>query len=718
MAHRTDPLNSAVGARPSNPRAATRRRGYPKWVVWLGFAAFEWCWLAWFLVEPLPNAGNAGGAVRRWILLASAFPNVIPGLTFRRSLLGLTLSHLSGFENLPQRVPIVAAGVLIIAAAYGLGRRALELSRVENELAPVERIPLACLVGVVLLGLITLVTGRLGLLSPWPTRALLMLCALDGLRGTVRSFRSLGSLPKPSPAALGSIFACAPFVILASLAAMLPSTDFDAIEYHLEGPKEYFLAGKIELLPHNVYTSMPFGIEMMHLLGMESMNDWWRGALAGQFVVMTFAIWAGWMIWLTARRWGSSIAAWCALLVYLTTPWVYRLASISYVEGPMCAFHAALVWAAGRAWESEGTSRNRFWGLAGLLAGGAFVCKYPGLVSAVVPFGLLSIAASRRARTLAPSFAFAAGCALATSPWLIKNLIDTGNPVYPLAYRLFGGVPWDAALDAKWSGVHGPRAFTLQSLVNGLLDVAGRSDWHSPLYTALAPLALWRRGSSRIAIALWVYVVYLFSTWLLLTHQVDRFWLPLLPAFAVLAGLGADRLRTQGMSTLLALVLIVGYASNLAYVTTPLAGDNEWTGDLGALRKSLPKMLDTPLALLDETLPASDRPLLVGQAAVFHMEHRPIYNTVFNHELIETLTRGRSPTQVREALLSLGATHVYVDWHQIERYRSPGNYGFTNYVTPELFAKLVSDGVLEIPAAVGPRQELYALKSGSADRSK
>ncbi|MDE2508771.1 MAG: hypothetical protein KGM43_16300, partial [Planctomycetota bacterium] len=108
----------------------------------------------------------------------------------------------------------------------------------------------------------------------------------------------------------------------------------------------------------------------------------------------------------------------------------------------------------------------------------------------------------------------------------------------------------------------------------------------------------------------------------------------------------------------------------------------------------------------------------VGQAAVFHMKHSPIYNTVFNHELIEMLTRGRSPAQVREALHSLGATHVYVDWHQIERYRSPGNYGFTSYVTPELFAKLVSEGVLEVPTAVGPRQELYALKSGSADRSK
>ena len=47
---------------------------------------------------------------------------------------------------------------------------------------------------------------------------------------------------------------------LMALGAMLPTIDFDAIEYHLQGPKEYFQAGRIAFLPHNVYTSMPFGV--------------------------------------------------------------------------------------------------------------------------------------------------------------------------------------------------------------------------------------------------------------------------------------------------------------------------------------------------------------------------------------------------------------------------------------------------------------------------
>src|SRR4051794_30779811 len=35
----------------------------------------------------------------------------------------------------------------------------------------------------------------------------------------------------------------APFVLIMLLGAMLPTIDFDVLEYHLQGPKEYYQAG-------------------------------------------------------------------------------------------------------------------------------------------------------------------------------------------------------------------------------------------------------------------------------------------------------------------------------------------------------------------------------------------------------------------------------------------------------------------------------------------
>jgi hypothetical protein len=707
LANRADPLSRApaVGA------------------LVFALAVLEVVWFAWFLIEPLPNAQNVGGRVRRWSFLARAVPEVVPGVRFEQSYLGLAAKELSHVENLPQRGPVVLAAGLIGASALALGRLGIRALGLRTALGPGERLALGFGLGMTGMGLAVLILGRLGILTPWPIRLGLGLLVLAEGACLVRDRRGNGPEPdldfEPVPNArparppglflwLGFGLAAGPFLVIMALGAMLPTIDFDAIEYHLQGPKEYFQAGQIAFLPHNVYTSMPFGVEMLHLLGMVLLNDWWWGALVGQLLVARFAPATAAMIALTARRGGSPRAAWVAALVYLTTPWVYRLAVIPYVEGPLCYYHAALVWATLHAGAAEfDRLRVRLWGVVGLLAGGAMACKYPALVSAVAPFGLLALVEAVRRRSVRVALAFGLGCILVTTPWLAKNVIDTGNPVYPLAYRVFGGPHWDPAREAKWSRAHGPRPVSAPALAESVVDVAGRSDWQSPLYIALAPLALIRPGSRRLAWALWGYVAYLFLTWWLLTHRLDRFWLPLLPALAVLAGLGADWTRGRGWSALLSPLLALAIVTNLAYCSTALAGFNEWTGDLPTLRNGVPRMLNPSLARLDASLPPGAKVLLVGQAAVFHFGHPIVYNTVFNEESFETLTRGRTSAQVRQALAARGVTHIYVDWHEIERYRSPGNYGFTDEVTPEAFARLVAAGVLDPAEAIGSRQELY-----------
>ncbi len=67
-------------------------------------------------------------------------------------------------------------------------------------------------------------------------------------------------------------------------------------------------------------------------------------------------------------------------------------------------------------------------------------------------------------------------------------------------------------------------------------------------------------------------------------------------------------------------------------------------------------MLNPPLARLDAELPPGAKVLLVGQAAVFHLDHPIVYNTVFNRETIETLARGRSPERGPRGAAPAGAS--------------------------------------------------------------
>ena len=283
-----------------------------------------------------------------------------------------------------------------------------------------------------------------------------------------------------------------------ALGAMLPTVDFDAIEYHVQGPKEYFQAGQIRFLPHNVYTSMPFSIEMLHLLGMEVVGDWWLGALVGQVLIALFAPMAAILIGSAATRLGSPRAGWVAAIAYLTTPWIYRLAVLPYVEGPLCYFHAALIWAVVKSGNSPGEARpSSIGGLVGLLAGGAMAIKYPALISAVIPFSGWALWESWRSRSWRAALAFGLGVAVVMAPWLGKNVVDTGNPVYPLGYKVFGARHWDPVRDAKWSAAHGAKAIEAAAFFRSIVDVAGRSDWQSAVFAALAPLAFLRPGSKR-----------------------------------------------------------------------------------------------------------------------------------------------------------------------------------------------------------------------------
>jgi hypothetical protein len=723
MVDRADPLSRrgplpTVGPRPEAEHPSIRLA-----LLLSVIACLEVAWLGWFLWVPLPNVPNI--VIRRGMLLLKTFPEVVPDTTFRDSLLGRGLSELSHLENLPQRIPIVLAVALIVAAAIGAGDAVIGLLGLRRRLRWPEWLALTFGLGAAILGVLTLLAGRMGCLDPWVFRI-----GLAGLASLV--FLRIGSRPRPAegPSApappisagynpveprgidrLRWLFGLliAPFVVITLLGSLLPATDFDVLEYHLEGPKEYFQDGRIQFLPHNVYTNMPFDVEMLHLLGMEVMGDWWWGALSGQLLVALFGPATAVLIYATAAR-VSPRAGWLAALVYLSTPWIYRLGVIAYVEGPLCFYHAALAWAwLGRP-SAQGRELARSWLLLGLLAGAAMGCKYTALISAVAPFALLAGVDSWRNQTARPLLAFSIGWGIVMGPWLVKNLIDTGDPVYPLGYRVFHGRGWDEAMQAKWHAAHGPRHYTWKELAASIVDVAGRSDWQSPLYAALAPLALWRADSRRMSRALWAYAAYLFLSWWLFTHRLDRFWLPILPALAVLAGLGAEWIRHRAWTVVLAVILAVTLITNLAYDSSALAGLNEWTGDLAFLRRDLPERLNRPLASLEDRLPPDARVLLVGQAAVFHVSRSILYNTVFNAEMIEELSRGKDSASFRRTLLERKITHIYVDWKEIQRHRQPGGYGFTDYVTRERFARWVAAGILDRPLACGPEQELYRIR--------
>ena len=542
----------------------------------------------------------------------------------------------------------------------------------------------------------------------------------------------------------------APFVFCLLLGAMSPQTDFDVIEYHLGGPKEWFQQGRITRLPHNVYTSFPFLTEMLLLSGMVLLGDWQWGALAGQAVIAGFGPLTAIGLYATGRRWFSASAGWLAVLVWLTTPWVYRISIIAYAEGGLaCYLFAALaiglriVWAttvvpplrrrdvrsAERPDDSSVTPSPSAAGalhfLCGLLAGSAMACKYTGLISVIVPVGVLlawsavrsADSTSRTKRLILAASLFAAGVIVAVGPWLLKNCVETGNPVFPLAYSVFGGEGRDQAMDDQWRQAHSSHssspAARLRDLPVKLTDVVANNDWHSALMFGLAPIALlasWRRK----VWCVWAVIGWQFLSWFLWTHHIDRFYVPMFPVVALLAGCGAGWLTAFASGRWCGGLLMAACVLFNAWIMAHIGGFNAGRTDLNVaahlVASPSQRWLNEEYA--SGRLPRDFKVLCVGEAALFHAKFPYVYNTVFDRSRFElwfaerTESGGfrlRATEEIRKTLRQQGVTHVLVNWSEILRYREPGSYGYTDFAHPDWLAKLEAAGVLEPPLPIPDR---------------
>ncbi len=634
-----------------------------------------------------------------------------------------------------DRLPVLLLAAAMLACAAAAGWLAMRSLGADRGLRSLETLCFATGVGTSLVSTFTLCAGLAG----WLHYAAVFVIPGLGVAAAAGWMLWRGRAGEGPPAEDGKrdapergaawlLWLAVPPAAVIVLGAMLPPVDFDVREYHLQVPKEWYLAGRIGFLPHNVYGNMPLGAEMLALAAMAVSGDWWLGALAGKTAMGAMTLVTAGAVFCLGRRLFSTRAGAIAALVYLSTPWIVLVSTSGLVEG-VTACYAVLAVLAVFLWRDD-RSRGRLL-LAGYLAGAAAGTKYPALLFVVAPLAIwvVAIAARERVgRAWKPIGVFLLAAVAGGGLWYAKNAALAGNPTYPLLYGVFGGRTWTPEKDAQWSRVHRPHDFSPARLAEDLSKVAWRSEWLSPLLVPLAALAVvaealrrspcgkmlgrkhpepgGRRPDVLILLALFGFVV---AAWWLLTHRIDRFWLPALPLLAVLAGRGACWSDHGAWRAVLLSAIGLGLVANLLFSTGGPGGYNRYFVPLEQLR-SAPERVDAWHLWLNERAP-DGRVLLVGDAEPFDLAMPVLYNTCFDDCVLEQIAEGREPKQVQAALAERGITHVFVHWGEIARYRLPGNYGFTDFVQPAVFDALQQAGVLDpLPAIEGHPGRMYRVR--------
>ncbi len=323
--------------------------------------------------------------------------------------------------------------------------------------------------------------------------------------------------------------------------SLFPPLDPDTTMYHLPAARAFAASGSMPALPDLRYPVFPQLVELLDAAELLVGGDVLIPLTNLLFCLLVAALLVAW-----GRRLGDVRAgAWSAAL-WLGSPFVLLLARSGLVEPATAAFAtAALV-----AMQASADGGGIAWlATSGALAGWAAGTKYTGLYF-VAALGLAALVLGRRGARARGAAAFALGALLAGGPWYARNVLLSGNPVWPFLGAVFGYRFWDPidVASVTWSLRHEGGPQSLRALLALPWSLAtGRFPGVSTLAPGLFALfpiglawSLWARSRRWLALVTAGFVVFWFFT----TQQV-RFLVPAIPAVCLLSAGAISRLADR-----------------------------------------------------------------------------------------------------------------------------------------------------------------------------
>jgi len=427
--------------------------------------------------------------------------------------------------------------------------RALGLSRPDHE-APdrrriVQELSLSLGLGWGLLMYLTFLLGVIGGLyaaTIWGLLLLAFLVCLGDIRGLLRDLRSLArrdASEAPNAAARVCAVVVGAMLMLTMIVALAPSITHDAMVYHLNVPRQYALAHGFVEIPYDMFSNTFLNMEMLYLSAL-LIDDFILANLI--HLILGVAVLA--FLYAFCRSYlGATVAA-VATMMFLFNPPVLNELPIAYVDVGMTFYFLLAIFCLWK-WKTEGGTG---WFVlvcvfSGIFAGMRYTAIY-GLVSiSLMMTAALIRSRDRRRGEVAKRLALFGGVVtLFVLPYLIKNYLMTGNPVYPVAYGVFGGrwlVPEQVARMLEYVNSHGMGhdwrhmlALPWNITIHGRVGFENFDATITPLWLIFFPaLLLSRPNPPLVRWSALVCIIY-FLSWAVFTH-ITRYMMPMFPLLSI-----------------------------------------------------------------------------------------------------------------------------------------------------------------------------------------
>ncbi|MGA2221377.1 MAG: glycosyltransferase family 39 protein [Verrucomicrobiia bacterium] len=505
--------------------------------------------------------------------------------------------------------------------------------------------------------------------------------------------------------------------LLNLLSAMTPPFEYDELEYHLGAPAEYIKAGRITALPHNFYSNLPQLTEMLYLLALKMSSGvaakllHWSLGLLGAVAMYAVA----------TRLWKREVGVTAAALFYCI-PLMQDLSETARID-LATTFFAVLAFGSLLGWLQDRRDNRYLW-LSALMAGGAVATKWTAIPVVLLPAGVF-VLVSRRSVFLAACYWLLA--AAVVLPWLMKNWLFMGNPVYPLLDSVFHSPHWSAEQAALFAQKH-YASFNW----NGWAQFAGLVWQYSfaesfalPLLLMTAPLILLLRNVTPSARRSgWLFVV-AYGGWFLLTFRPWRFLFPIFPlaamtgAYALHVAARGRFVRTIARAAVTA-VVVVGLAEEASVTLVDEQDYKRLPPQMNFVQYALGQVsreefvermgggMFEPILWMNRNLPADATVLYAGEARAYYARNRVLWSTALDQSPLEAMMRqAHDARSLFDLMRDLHITHIYVNTYELNRLRN--SYGYLANIDQSLLNEFLSSYMQPVHAW-GPCT-VYGLKN-------
>jgi len=556
---------------------------------------------------------------------------------------------------------------------------------------------------------------------------------------------------------------------------------YDAMSYHLQLPQEWLASGGIKSFEHNIYSFLPGYVEsaFFHLAVATGApapggDEWpsgllaeggWR-AFAPKMLHALMTLCAAWLARRATLRGidlsageheggdepggaglGRDAAGWLAGALLLATPWSVVVGSMAYNEmAVVCLGLAGLI-----ATMETGIGPWRRGALAGGLVGVACGAKPTALLFVGLPVGVALVALSGAPRRVAAA-CFSGGVVgvAALAPWLGRNWVGAGNPVFPHLTGVFGTGHWSSAQVERYQGAHFFDGTVMERLGRLVVPIgeASRGMTHTQwgvLFAAVAGglvVTLARARTRRLGVVLGIGLAAQVLAWLIATHLQSRFLIPLMVTGVPLVGLGAWGLGARWgalgawplagvvvAQTVISIIVLAGQRPDEHGRGEPnwllVPGTRWYTGELmrreiaeapvPRARRALVERLG-PTQYVNLIVPRDATVYLVGSATPLYYREPVVYHTTWDAsplgEAIEASPG--DPSAWTESLRGRGIELALIDFGELTRLIERDGW-YDPRVTPERVSSWARS--LGTPARVwdGGRLALFDLHEAERD---